>query len=94
MTLPHNNWRVCDICGSEGMCRPATKDEAFSYDTEDVCERCDSSDQLFNEKEKMKSLLIKVRDSGQWFHSAVELNHYVDGEELLKEIEAVIGEKQ
>lgn len=93
MSVQYNNWRVCDICGSEGMCRPANKDEAFSYDAEDVCERCDYSDDLHAEKEAMKKLLIKIRDSGQWFHSALEMEHDIDGEQLLKEIEAAVGVK-
>lgn len=87
------SWRVCDICGSEGMCRPADAVEISKYDAEDVCQRCDVSDHNHLEKEKMKSLLIRIRDSGQWFHSALEMEHDVDGEQLLKEIEAIVGEK-
>lgn len=94
MTITHNNWRVCDICGSEGMCRPANKHEAFSYEAEDVCERCDFSEEAALQKDKMKSLLIKIRDSGQWFYSALEFEYDGDGEALLKEIEAMVGEKK
>lgn len=93
MITQYNHWRVCDICGSEGMCRRANKDEVFSYDAEDVCERCDYSDDLHAEKEAMKKLLIKIRDSGQWFPSALEMEHDIDGEQLLKEIEAIVGAK-
>ena len=93
MSVEYSNWRVCDICGSEGMCRPANKDEVFSYDAEDVCERCDYSDNQRAEKEAMKNLLIKIRDCGDWFYSVLAMNQDVDGFELLKEIEAIVGAK-
>jgi hypothetical protein len=43
--------------------------------------------------QQMQSLLIKVRDSGDWFMSALEFHACTaaDGEELLKEIEARVG---
>lgn len=47
----------------------------------------------YAEMEKMRVLLVKIRDSGQWFHSALELDFDVDGEVLLKEIEGVVGTK-
>ena len=43
------------------------------------------------ERDTLQTLLIKVRDSGSWFISALELDNSVDGEELLKEIEALTG---
>jgi len=41
---------------------------------------------------RLENLLVKIRDSGHFFISAIELEHDVDGEELLKEIEALIGD--
>lgn len=43
------------------------------------------------QRDAQRALLIKLRDSGQWFISAVELEHDVDGEELLKAVEALTG---
>lgn len=93
MTIEYNNWRICDICGHEGFCRPANQQEIFVYEADDVCQRCDGEDLRDSQIKQMESLLIKIRDSGQWFNSALELDHDVDGEELLKEIEAIVGEK-
>lgn len=90
----YDNFRVCDLCGSESMCRRANSEEKSRYEAEDVCGRCDSADHLSQENLIMKQLLIKIRDSGQWFHSALELDFEIDGEKLLKEIEALVGEKK
>jgi len=91
MSVEYNNWKICDVCGHEGYCRDATQKEYSLYDADDVCQRCDGEylrDNMINE---MNALLIKIRDAGQWFHSALEMEHNVDGENLLKEIEAIVG---
>lgn len=94
MNIDHKDWRTCDLCGYEGLCRPATQDEIIKYNAEDVCQRCDVVDKTWAENQLMEALLTKIRDSGQWFHSALELDHDVDGEQLLKEIEDLVGVKQ
>lgn len=94
MDIEYNNWRLCDMCGHEGHCRPANEQEISKYDAEDVCQRCDGEDLRNSIMRDMEALLIKIRDSGQWFHSAIELDHDVNGEKLLKEIEGLVGEKQ
>lgn len=76
------------------MCRPASQHEIDVYDAEDVCQRCDGEDLRDKLIKDMETLLVKIRDSGQWFHSALELDFEVDGEQLLKEIEAVVGAKE
>ena len=93
MAIEYNVWRVCDLCGHEGFCRPASEQEVVKYQADDVCQRCDGEDLRDNIIKEMEGLLIKIRDSGQWFHSALELDFEVDGEQLLKEIEAVVGTK-
>lgn len=93
MSVEYNNWRLCDVCGHEGLCRPANAQEIAKYDAEDVCVRCDGEDLRNNIILELETLLIKIRDSGQWFHSALEMEHDVDGEQLLKEIEAAVGVK-
>lgn len=44
MNETYKDWRTCDLCGSEGMCRPASEKEVTLYDAEDVCQRCDSEE--------------------------------------------------
>lgn len=93
MNIEYNHWRLCDICGHEGFCRRANQQEVSIYDVDDVCQRCDGEDLRDSQIKHMKSLLIKIRDSGQWFYSALEFDYDGDGEALLKEIEALVGEK-
>lgn len=90
----YNDWRTCDLCGHEGFCRPATTEEICQYEAEDVCQRCDGEDLRDNIIKELENVLRKVRDAGQWFHSALEMEYDVDGEQLLKEIEALVGTKE
>ena len=94
MTTEYNVWRLCDMCGHEGHCRPASQHETDVYDAEDVCQRCDGEDLRDKLIKDMGTLLVKIRDSGQWFYSALAMNQDVDGQDLLKEIEVVVGEKK
>ena len=51
---------------------------------------------MAKELAESRALLIKLRDSGDWFHSAIEFDCFgcsphADGEALLKEVEALVG---
>lgn len=92
--MTYNVWRTCDVCGHEGHCRPATSEEINKYDADDVCQRCDGEDLRDNIIKGMEDLLRRIRDGGTWFYSALEFNQDVDVQQLLGEIEAIVGDKE
>lgn len=60
MISKHNDWRLCDICGHEGLCRAATQEEQDEYAAEDVCQRCDSQDAQADRVKQLEQTLLDL----------------------------------
>lgn len=73
--LPNNN---CIGCHSERMKRDNLRRKAEQKARDERLAKCEA-------------LLIKMRDSGEWYTSAVEWDRHVDGMKLRTEIEEVLN---